>query len=1312
MDDFEYSVEISDRDWQCFFMECEECNLLPPSLAGVDDSGMSDLDDTASMLAKRVQKIDLTAGFSEADHPIDGPPDSVGPPVDHYLSKYAASGMESVLSGSEEDMDLQSVNMFFERLKNLTEAERPAEPSQVTAGKNREATEEEHQCSDGQQASSSTLPKNTPKLNSLPARGETPVGKETMKPVDAISNINTMQKVKPGFNISLEPAASNSAIKTNRLTYPEAELFIREEACTESRVKSQFHDSPERVFCTETTPSTDKVIKVDMRTPLDGVKQEDLSTSQLTLSKKCSTDLLNNLEMLTSLNALQPDAPSTNKTASQESSPSASIKRKRRKKRRLSVEPVESGLGCERHRTEDSEEEQCTWRGGAGFCLSEDINLPQKNDMSSLYSITSNPPARISTKKTEVNYLSRSDPPCDNQYQYLPETIVRQGRCKATGLAEIHSTNDSQSVTPLSQTDDSVRKALNISSNVVTHLQPCMKLQVEELTGLNKYCWLPRSVAASVTVIPDTPGGTGNSDTNDSHAESLQPSYKVNHLKVGCENEQNLKCSTAEVKSITHSILPRADSNDPDVEVSQNDKLSVAKSVLAVEGGYSGRYNDTLCQRETEQQQQLEIDTDQYSSTPGKTHFPLSETGRISADAHNIKLQQFKTRACPFSDDISCKVSSFKLADSCTNSTSDKSCLSVKQTERPMEIQNLSKSDILSEKTTTAEAGQLEPSQIMNLCPSDETNLTSSRQRETKLPMSEDLLTSPSDITPLSSCCTLDTESVMSLSNENITDVSASFCSSISQNESEGQGERKSLILEKHVEKDATIGPESQSVMNNSAESKCDLASGAEDAITLLEAECEPKKALDSNQSVFTMSSFWSEMEKLTINDILGLRMADKAAPHSSLPPLQENEETDMFDTNDSGVFTQLDESKLEQTPEYMLSIPDSVQLSLSSVMALDSSSSTSVTWESEPVPVSAGADIYPENMMLTSASGISQPIFSGSAQKCLRNISKNVSVHNLHSLESEPFSSTLKHQTLPALDERGLEKVQYFTDKHVSRKDNEMDSSPSSLTDSYRTSIVDIFQYFFVGKQSIPSPSPTDDLTTFSTDGNSLPETYDHFFSDFDTESFFCPLFTAEEQAKDELVHIFSYSRSANKKLQFPEAYDYFFASSSSDNSSVESDDEENSGPVRVVTRFNQKASTSQISVDAYENFFTDKDLRQNFFWKDTLSFRNFNLTGSTVEKQALSNSMSLVPVRQNDISLRRTVYPSNVLGNQDVVFPDPLLSHLEDRISRQLAQQPFRYGDLQTAVSNPSKSHFTQWCIIEDKNWVFTSAVIVTVD
>ncbi|KAI9530884.1 hypothetical protein NQZ68_000375 [Dissostichus eleginoides] len=226
--------------------------------------------------------------------------------------------------------------------------------------------------------------------------------------------------------------------------------------------------------------------------------------------------------------------------------------------------------------------------------------------------------------------------------------------------------------------------------------------------------------------------------------------------------------------------------------------------------------------------------------------------------------------------------------------------------------------------------------------------------------------------------------------------------------------------------------------------------------------------------------------------------------------------------------------------------------------------------------------------------------------------------------------------------------------------------------------SLSNIFQYVFGGKPSIPSQSATDNIPTSYSEGNSVPETYDHFFSD--TESFFYPLIT-----KDELLPIFSYSHSATRDLQFPEAYEHFFASSSSDDSSGESDGEDSCSPVRVVSRFSRTTSTSQISTDIYEHFFTDGDLRQNFFWNTTLSFRNMSFTKCTVHKETLSNPLSSVPVSQSGRSIGRIVHPINALGNQDIMLADPLIHHLDNRIYTQLRHQPFSFEDLQTAVSNP---------------------------
>ncbi|XP_035501753.2 PGC-1 and ERR-induced regulator in muscle protein 1 isoform X1 [Scophthalmus maximus] len=1271
MEDFEYSVEICDRDWECFFAECEECNLLPPSLAGVDDSGMSDLDDTGSLLAKRVHRVNLTAGFSEADRPIDGPPDCEGSPVEHYLSKHVIGGLESVLSGSEEDIHLQSVNIFYERLKKLTEAERLAEPCQVR--ENREAVVETEQCSDGQQSSGSTLPKNIPKLNSLPARGETAVGKETMRPVDTISNINTMKKVETCSSISPDSAASNSVLETDKSTNPETELFIREEGCTETRVnettlRNQLHDLLEGGVCPETRHA-DKVTKVHTCKPL---KEQEYFWSQLTCSDKCKMNSPINVGMVTNVKwmeeqspVLQLDVTSINKSASQESSPSASIKRKRRKKRRLSFQPAECAHGYERRvlKSSDSEEEQYTGRGGTGLSLSEDVNLfslnePQKNIVSSLYSVTGNLPLRISAKEMKAKDLSHSILPCDGQYQFLPDNILVQGRFKESSLAEVAA---------LSQTDDNVMSATSNGVNVETNLQPCIKLQVQELIRPNKRSWLPVTVPGSVFGQSDMAREMANSETKDNHADSLKEPDKLNHYISGCENKQNLKCCTAEVKSITPSIPSSAESNDPAVGVIQNDNLSDAKSVLAGEVGNSVRDNHTVCQREAESQQQLEIDrhdTDQFSSALVKTL------------ALNAKPRQFKTRARPFSGEISNKVT--LISNDINSLPDDKSCLSESASDLDKD-DTIQQTKHLLELQTVTHIGASQLMTCGNPCPSGEMYLTGSSQREIKLSTSKELITSPSDVTPGLSCCSLHTESVMSLSNDNVTDLSGSFCSSVSQNQSGGQVDKPQLILAKHKEGYAKPGPESQSVSNSSTESKCGLLDGAEDAVTASGTECRP----DSKHSVFAMSSFWSEMEKLTISDILGLRMISEAAPSCCLPPLQESQEMDVFATTDSGFCTQMDESKPKQTNECMSSVLDCVRSSLGTAVLDDSSSSRSVRWESEPVPMSRGTDIYPENMMLTSVSDISQPFLSESAHKSPRKISKNVSVHNLHALES--FSSTCKGQTLQTLDKGESESVDRFSEEHVAKQAMDTHSSPSSLTDSYRISITDVFQYLFGGKQSTPSQSTTDNITTVYADGNSVPETYDHFFSEFDTENFFCPLITADVQAKDELVPLFSYSRSASRNLQFPEVYDCLFASSSSDDSSVESDDEEDCGPVRVVTRFSRKASTNQISTDIYENFFTDSDLRQNFFCDTTLSFRNRMFPGFTVRKQTLSHSVSPVPVRQSPRSLRRTVFPSNVLGNQDVLFPDPLLYHLENRIPRQQAQQHFRCEDLQTALSNP---------------------------
>ncbi|CAG6021313.1 unnamed protein product [Menidia menidia] len=1197
MDDFEYSVEICDRDWECFFAECEECNLLPPSLAGVDDSGMSDIDDTGSILAQRTHRLNSTQGFSENPRPIDSNPECEGSPVEYRLTEHCTGGLDSILSGSEEDLHLQSVNIFFEKLKNLTGAESSQEKSQDRI--ENKVTQQEAQCGDGQPASRNHSPKNFPKSNLVPARSETALGKERGKPVETGRDLKTKEQIKTESNISTELAAlGKSDVKS--WTTAEIELFIREESSIETRVNeltqgNEPHDSTNDVVYSETTPQPFK---------LETCKNLDEQEGLLTLLSK---------------NCVMREDP----IPSQESSPSSSLRRKRRKKRRFSMEVGESGQACERQvliKQSDSEEDQHTLRQGAVPCFSEEsahLSKLQKSlaCISTPCSVTSILPVDISANEID-NELSHHVPPCDGQH--LPNPVPELRRWTASGSAENNVSNHKL------VSDDNATCSVSSCANGATHLQPCSKLQLRNSTGL-----------------------IGNGNQNHITKACDQQQFEKTNISVNShEDREYRKYTTAEVKAV--NPLPSTDSCASPVEVSQRDKQSAAKSVLAAEAGNSGRDESALCQNEAELQQQLESDChNSYpcSHTQENVHCPPPTVTAIKShtDAKSSTLKTSDEAIPPPPTSDCCNRSSLLPTNStCGDQESP--------TDHPVAVKT---SYMALEKNTTQGKDSLEGSEKLVL--------TSNSQTETKLSSCEDLDGSPSDITGVSSFCTLDTDSVMSVSNENLTDMSASFCSSASEHESGSQGERKAPSLAKHGEGDLSPGPKSQ------PECKFDTSGEAGEAITASEALEEHEQL---GNSVFAMSSFWREMEKLTINDILGLRNISNVSHTSSLPPVQESEETEPFTVSDQGNLAQNNGSAQNKQATAKTSGTDSLP-------------SRSVTWESEPVPASHGRIIYPMNPLLTSATDTPEPVLSERAQKCLKKISKTISVHNLQALESASFSHPQKGETFHTLSETEPVEFENLTGESP-HKLNTGEKSAPSVTDSYSISLTNIFQYLFGGKQSVPHHSATNDVSALYIGGNTVPETYDDFFSEFDTENFFYPLITAEEKNQDQTVPIFSCSRSAGRNLQFPEAYEYFFASSSSDDSSLDSDGEDDSPPVRVVSRFSQKANSTVAETDIYEDLFADSDLMGKLFCLKSLSFRKIKFTTSADRNQR-SNSGSLVPVRKSCTSTLMAEPHISALRNPDVLFADPLLCHWEERISRQLALQPFRHEDLQAAVSNP---------------------------
>lgn len=446
--------------------------------------------------------------------------------------------------------------------------------------------------------------------------------------------------------------------------------------------------------------------------------------------------------------------------------------------------------------------------------------------------------------------------------------------------------------------------------------------------------------------------------------------------------------------------------------------------------------------------------------------------------------------------------------------------------------------------------------------------------------------------------------------------------------------------------------------------------------------------APDSKKKVFAISSFWNEMESLTIKDILASRMESMTPPPQTLSPLAESEETPNNNNNIDTVVPDVELATIN---------------SASSARDDASFSSLDVLWEAELRPVGLGAGQYPENMMLmTSDPDNPQPLLStGNEEGRYRRMMKNTSVRNLHALDSEPFSLKWKVQASVAGIPQESEEAERECYPDVQKPC--CDFTEGTPVESYRISLTDIFQYIFGGKQSKPPKPPySEDIDTHYGHGNTVPETYDQFFSEFD---FFNPLVETEDRPKDQPVPIFSRSRSSSRYLQFPEAYDHFLSSSSSDDddSSTESE-EDDLRLIRVVTRFSPRTTEAQTATDIYENFFADWGLCQNLFWNTTFSLRNVRLGGPVRQNQ--QSSGPLTPVDQSSVQRRRRVFKSiNALGNQDTEVPDPLLYHFEERVYRQLSRHPFSFDDLQSLY--PSEPVFFYVNVSSFKNCCCTMAL-----
>ncbi|NXX58148.1 PERM1 protein, partial [Scopus umbretta] len=118
MDNFEYSIQLNDRDWAEFFLASEECNLAPVALATAEEQCLSDIEQGDSVPGRDCHAStngQIAARVGSRPGPGTGSSAPRGVPGDASLC-WPAGGhltLPELLSGSEDEADLGSVGRFL-----------------------------------------------------------------------------------------------------------------------------------------------------------------------------------------------------------------------------------------------------------------------------------------------------------------------------------------------------------------------------------------------------------------------------------------------------------------------------------------------------------------------------------------------------------------------------------------------------------------------------------------------------------------------------------------------------------------------------------------------------------------------------------------------------------------------------------------------------------------------------------------------------------------------------------------------------------------------------------------------------------------------------------------------------------------------------------------------------------------------------------------------------------------------------------------------------------------------------------------------
>lgn len=1356
MDDFEYSVHISERDWDCFFQECEECDLLPPVLAGLDDSGMSDIDDLNCHLSHRTTRQSRDAAHLNQDL-TDEHPDCEGSPVEMYLDRYGLCSPDYILSGSEDDFHIESVNRFFEQLRNVTTAEQSTGNHHTDKGNVKRA--QENLCSNG--IDDDDYP-------SLGHMQNSPLGVKMDQGAFGANDVKPKSKTDPRHLVECTGIQSTAA--TDWYTRSK-ELAVTEEERPTNLLKSHVwkeHDRREPLhnnFAKEMKVQSVQMGSSDTAVPLNS----DLATCRNGMEGMRGDDVYGQP-------VLRKNSEQREPLPGQSLSPSSTLRRKKRRKKRLSMEPVDAVHSYEsqlqgnhsesdedRHARRAEIDREARLSGDFGTVKMADKSNDSKplSLRSVIDSFSDHLPGQASARTWKGSVpLPRELSAAGNQADGVDLPKAPPGACHFQTLKKKEEQRHQSTEMPDGR---SYKKPLSPLHMLVEN--SCKSAETPLSANVNKQIkipTLPFNNSASTRDVSQGDKVSGNlqriiTSALDEKKPDQVPVSATPVDALGSHTENGLKIAHSPLEAQTKTVLPLSQNGVTEANGHSPASLTHING-STLDSGKTLPLNYSAI-----------IAKSQNGSDPKHTH-KMGDFKRTFSDLGSETNEKFKNQQGPTSDkhdllDAS-KPSTDGTAAGDGYSIKDANTLKCVQPEKipwkPTNKYSPARSDTVSPVMPVDVRGVLSETSLLDNnkpcaspahlngpataeCLAALGKATSDKQMQMKEESAEkpdqspDKIqrkqtitypaeTDPKDPTSQNNTLTKSTGSeehgMPQLHSENQSERSSQLTVKTDAELSEVSGADKNVLLNsstntdsdslkemmivtkecnetgnKEIQKypansNAVVKEPCKAISVKSTNSEVSRSNTDEDPntcpapLTEEESEAAVSEKVDSQTlsddrpHVFAMSSFWNEMEKLTINDILRLRLVSQAQ-HPSL--LDDGSFADTSHARDSGYFTHVDDTRPDRSSGDVSTMSDFDEEPPSSPLqdvpkeelGADKAFANpkDVLWVGDPDPdldASAEAD---DVVVISTETAIPQSRFA--EQQYFRKMYKNISVQNLRALENQPLREILRNasvQSLKSLDDEDAPDPFYHINTSAQFSDDE------SVVDGHGFSLSEMIEYLFCDDDAKSSVSETESFISSHMEGTSVPESYDHFFSEFEAANLFFP--TSEgssDSGTTEMMPIFSRSRTPNRTLQFPELYDHFFPDSPTQ--SDEDEEREHSPPIRVVSRYDRQGANLLNSVK------TANDSKNTVFWTSPLSLRKVRRT-SLVLPSYQANYWSLAPDKNNKKTNIRTIQPINVMGYEDQgSFPDPLLCDLESRIFRKLAEQKMRCPELQTAVVDPSK-------------------------